>query len=156
MKKILLIILGIFVAFLIIIQFFPPEKNDNLVKPQDDIVFQLEVPTAVKKNLVSACYDCHSNRTVYPFYNRIAPVSWILAGHIREGKEHLNFSEWAGYDRKTQIGLLNDICNEILNGTMPLKGYVFMHSKAVLNEKQVEEICVWAEEAAAQVMAKSE
>lgn len=156
MKKIMTIILAALVLFLIVIQFFPPEKNDHLARPQDDIVFHLDVPAAVKKNLVSACYDCHSNRTVYPFYNRIAPVSWILAKHIREGKAQLNFSEWADYDRKTQISLLTAICDEIVSGEMPLKGYVFMHSKAVLNEKQVEEICQWAEEAAGQVMAKNE
>ncbi len=154
MKKALLIILGVVVLLFIVIQFFPPEKNDNLVKPQDDIVFQVDIPADVKKDLVNACYDCHSNRTVYPFYNKIAPVSWILANHIREGKEHLNFSEWAGYDKRTRIKLLTAVCDEITAGTMPLKGYVYMHSKAVLNEKQLENICAWTEAAAEQEMEK--
>lgn len=151
MKKVW-IILGSLVLIFIIMQFFRPEKNDNLVNPQNDIVFALDVPGPVRKKLADACYDCHSNRTVYPFYSNFAPVSWMLANHIREGKEHLNFSEWAGYDRKEQIKLLTAICEEITTGEMPMKGYVFMHSRAIINEKELEEICKWTEAASEQVL----
>jgi hypothetical protein len=155
MKKAWIIIGAIF-AILVIIQFFQPEKNDKVANPQNDIVFSLEIPTPVKKKLVNACYDCHSEKTVYPFYNRVAPVNWILARHIREGKEHLNFSAWATYDKKKQIKLLNEVCEVITNGEMPLKGYVMMHGKAVINEKEIEEICAWTEQAAEQVMSRQE
>jgi hypothetical protein len=76
----------------------------------------------------------------------------MLANHIKEGKEHLNFSEWAGYDRKEQIKLLTAICEEITTGEMPMKGYVFMHSRAIINEKELEEICKWTEAASEQVL----
>ena len=152
MKKTWLIIIGSIIALLIIIQFFQPAKNDDIVNPQDDIVFQLDMPSSVKKTLVNACYDCHSDKTRYPVYGKVAPVSWILGRHIREGKEQLNFSRWASYDRKTRIKLLTAVCDEITTGEMPLKGYVYMHSRAVLNEKQIEEICQWTEEAAENVM----
>ena len=148
--------MGSILALLIIIQFFQPEKNTKLENPQNDIVFVIEVPTAVKKKIVNACYDCHSETTVYPFYNRIVPVSWILAKHIRDGKDHLNFSEWANYDKKKQIKLLTAICEEITEGEMPLKGYVFMHSNAIINEKENEEICLWAEKSAEQIMNSQE
>ena len=154
MKKLWLIIIGSFLALFIIIQFFQPEKNDNLINPQNDIVFKLEIPTMVKKKFADACYDCHSNKTKYPVYSRVAPVSWLLAKHIRDGKEHLNFSEWANYDKKKQIKLLTAICEEITSGEMPMKGYVFMHSKAIINEKELEEICLWTEQAAEQVMSQ--
>lgn len=151
MKKVW-IIFGSLVLVFIIMQFFRPEKNDNLTNPQNDIVFVLDVPAPVKKKLADACYDCHSNRTVYPFYSNFAPVSWMLANHIKEGKEHLNFSEWAGYERKEQIKLLTAICEEITSGEMPMKGYVFMHSRAIINEKELEEICKWTETASEQVL----
>jgi hypothetical protein len=156
MKKILLIILGSLLAVFIIIQFFPPEKNVQVKDPKNDIVFSVQIPTLVKKKIVDACYDCHSDKTVYPFYNRIAPVSWILAGHIRNGREHLNFSDWAAYDRKKQIKLLTAICDELNSGEMPLKGYVLMHSRAVLNEKEIADICAWTEEAASEIMNKKD
>lgn len=154
MKKAWIILGSVFFIF-IVIQFFQPEKNDKVPNPQNDIVFAVDIPAPVKKKIVDACYDCHSNRTKYPFYNRVAPVSWLLANHIKEGKEHLNFSEWASYEKKKQIKLLSEICDEISSGEMPLKGYVFMHSRAVINEKEIEEICRWTETASEQIMAKS-
>jgi hypothetical protein len=156
MKKIIIIIIASLFFIFIIIQFFPPKKNDNLVNPQNDIVFKLEIPTAVKKKIVDACYDCHSDKTVYPIYNRIAPVSWKLAYDIRRAKEHLNFSEWANYDRKTQIKLLSKICDELKAGEMPLKSYVFMHSKAVINPDELNQICQWTDKASEQVMDQKE
>ena len=156
MKKIWIVIIGSILALLILIQFFQPEKNDNLVNPQNDIVFKIDMPSPVKKKIVDACYDCHSDKTAYPAYSRVAPVSWLLANHIRKGKEQLNFSEWANYDRKKQIKLLTDICEVITDGEMPLKSYVFMHSKAVISEKELEEICQWTEQASEQVMSSQE
>jgi hypothetical protein len=156
MKKVWIIFIITLFFIFIIIQFFPPKKNDNLVNQQNDIVFKLEIPTPVKKKIVDACYDCHSNKTAYPFYNNIAPVSWIMAQHVREGKANLNFSEWANYDRKTQIKLLTKICDEIKAGEMPLKSYVFMHGKAIINPKELEEICQWTEQASEQVMGQKE
>jgi len=152
MKKVWLIITGSFLALLIIIQFFQPKKNDKILNPQNDIIFSLEIPVNVKKTIVNACYDCHSDKTAYPFYNKVVPVSWMMAKHIRDAKEHLNFSDWASYDRKKQIKLLMAICEEITEGEMPLKSYVFMHSNAIINEKQLEDICQWTEDAAEQVM----
>lgn len=152
MKRAWYIIISSFVALLVIIQFFQPEKNNSMANPEHDIVFQLDMPASVKKTIVNACYDCHSNMTHYPFYGKVAPASWLLAKHIREGKEQLNFSEWAGYNKREQIKLLTSICDEISSDDMPIKGYVFMHNKAVINEKQKEEICQWTEEAAGQVM----
>ena len=151
MKKAWIITGSVLLVF-IIIQFFQPEKNDNLANPQNDIVFALDIPVPVKKKIVNACYDCHSNKTAYPFYNKIAPVSWLLANHVKEGKEHLNFSEWANYDKKEQIKLLTSICEVITDGEMPLKSYVFMHSRAVINEKEIGEICQWTETASEQIM----
>jgi hypothetical protein len=146
------IIIGSFALIFIIIQFFRPEKNITVKNPKDDIVFQMDVPIPVKKKIVDACYDCHSDRTAYPIYNRIAPVSWILAHDIKEGKSHLNFSEWASYDKKKQIKLLNDICDVITEGEMPLKSYVFMHSRAIINDKEREDICKWIDIASDQIM----
>lgn len=147
MKKTWRIVIIVIIGLVIIIQFFQPEKNDKLANPQDDIVFQLDIPAPVRETLVNSCYDCHSNRTNYPFYNRIAPVSWLLAKHIRDGKAHLNFSEWANYDRKEQIKRLTEICDMIVEGEMPLKSYLLMHKKAALDELQIEEICMWGDEA---------
>lgn len=152
MKKALKIIIICFFAVVVIIQFFPPKKNNTIKNPQSDIAFALDVPSNVKKKIVNSCYDCHSDKTNYPFYNRLAPVSWMLAHDIKKGREHMNFSEWADYDKKKQIKLLGDICDELKAHEMPLKRYVIMHSKAVINKDELAEICQWTETASEQVM----
>jgi len=154
MRKPWVIIAIAVVAVLVIIQFFQPERNLSKVASTDDIFFQVQADQLVKKNIVSACYDCHSNNTRYPFYANFAPVSWMLNNHIKEGKEHLNFSEWGKYDKKEQLKLLSDICDELTAGEMPLKSYKLMHSNAVLNEKEVENICAWTDSAAEEVFNK--
>ena len=109
----------------------------------------------MKKKLADACYDCHSNRTRYPFYNQIAPVSWIMAHHVKEGKAHLNFSEWGTMEKKQQIKYLDEICEVITKGEMPLKSYTFMHSNAVIDPGQKDAICAWTEKAAEELLAGS-
>ncbi len=79
------------IAVLIILQFFQPEKNSG-PSTSDDLIQVLAVPESIANVLRSSCYDCHSNQTNYPWYNRISPVSWYLSKHISMGKEELNFS----------------------------------------------------------------
>ncbi len=154
MRKPWVIISVIFLSIVVIIQFFQPQRNLNKVASKDDIFLNLSADQLVKKNIVNACYDCHSNNTRYPFYANFAPVSWLLYNHIQEGKSHLNFSEWASYDKKKQLKLLNDICDELTSKEMPLKSYIFMHSSAILNSMEVENICNWTEAAAEEVFSK--
>ena len=78
----------------------------------------------------------------------------MMARHIREGKEQLNFSDWGKYDKKQQLKLLGEICEVVTDGSMPLKSYTFMHSSAILNDKDVENICKWTEEASEEIFNK--
>ena len=49
---------------------------------------------AIRDLAVRACYDCHSNETVWPWYSYVAPMSWLIRKDIDEGRADLNFSEW--------------------------------------------------------------
>ncbi len=152
-KTWIIIIAAIILAF-IIIQFFQPAKNSAKASTDNEIIFRLQIPINVKKNIVNACYDCHSNNTRYPLYAKIAPISWLLNNDIKEAKVKMNFSEWGQYDKMKQLKLLTDICDELTAGEMPLKAYVFMHSNAKLNPDQVNEICKWTEDAGEEVLRK--
>ena len=139
MKKVLLILL---VAF-ILIQFVRPEKNDskNEMKAMSTV---MEIPVEVTKIIETSCADCHSNSTKYPWYSEIAPASWYLAQHVKEGKENLNFSEWTAYNKDQQAHILNDI-KEVLNEReMPLKSYLLIHKDAKLTENQYQILYDWA------------
>ena len=84
---------------------------------------------------VRACYDCHSNQTVWPWYSKIAPVSWLIQNDVDRGRKRLNFSEWDRPQRGTRP---QSIQRRIQRGSMPPWYYILMHSNANLSsaEKQ--------------------
>src|SRR5210317_1996096 len=101
MKNIGRIILYIFLGSFIFIQFFRVEKNLGEEVSQDDFFVQnSSIPEAIKTQIKTSCYDCHSNHTIYPWYANIAPFSWIIDQHIRNGKDKLNLSEYGSQDDK--------------------------------------------------------
>jgi hypothetical protein len=89
-----------------------------------------------------ACQDCHSSRTTWPWYSRVAPVSWIVSKHVSEGREMLDFSEWATQPPSADERML--ICDAVSDGRMPLPEYTVMHRNAKLSKRDVELICGWA------------
>ncbi len=139
MKKVLL---GIFIVF-ILIQFIRPEKN-NSKNDTNAISTVMEIPVEVNRIIQTSCADCHSNFTLYPWYNEIAPASWFLAQHVKKGKEHLNFSEWTAYNKDQKKHLIKDL-KEVLNEReMPLKSYLLIHKDAKLSENQYQILYDWA------------
>jgi hypothetical protein len=89
-----------------------------------------------------SCQDCHSSRTTWPWYSRVAPVSWIVSRHVNEGREMLNFSEWTSQPHSADERML--ICDAVSDGRMPLPEYTVMHRNAKLSKRDVELICGWA------------
>ena len=101
------------------------------------------VSPEVHEVIKAACYDCHSNETIYPWYSHVAPFSWIIADHVIEGRDELNFSEWGTYSLKRQDHKLEEMIEEVEEGEMPMKGYVMLHSEADLTEEQTEAVFSW-------------
>ena len=89
-----------------------------------------------------SCQDCHSSRTNWPWYSRVAPVSWIVSKHVSEGREMLDFSEWANQPHSEDERM--QICDAVSGGRMPLPEYTLIHRNAKLSERDVELICGWA------------
>jgi len=104
------------------------------------------VPENIATMLKSACYDCHSNTSKFPWYSNIAPTKWLVYNHINEGREELNFSEWNTLEKDDKADILDDISSIILEGEMPIKGYTILHSEANLSEADREAIATWADE----------
>ena len=142
-KKVLLALLSI----LLVIQFFRPKKNISSPVPDTDITKVVTVPENVKIILNTACYDCHSNNTRYPWYTEIMPLGWWLNHHIEEGKEHLNFSVFATYSAKEQDHKLEECEEEVEEKEMPLKSYTRIHKDADLTEEQIHVITSWIDAA---------
>lgn len=137
------VILTIIIGLLIGIQFIRPKKN-ILEKPSiNDVSNEMGIPLEVKEILNISCYDCHSNNTKYPWYNQVAPISWMLANHINEGKEHLNFSEWNLYNENQKEHLLEDIEEVLEKNKMPLKSYLLIHNNGEITVQEKQYILEW-------------
>ena len=129
---------GVFLLF-IAIQFVPVERDNPSVSSE------IDAPPEVKNILERSCYDCHSNETRWPWYGKVAPVSWLVAHDVEEAREHLNFSEWGELSEDNQRGLIEESWEEVEEGKMPLKKYLIMHPGAKLSEGDLKILHDWAE-----------
>lgn len=140
MKRILKIIVFVLLVALVGIQFMPTERNQSEVVPKTDFLLVNNPPKNISTVLRESCYDCHSNNTKYPWYNRIQPAAWFLEDHIKEGKAELNFNEWNDYSDRRKNSKLRSIINQIEDDEMPLGSYAFIHKDASLSGKEKTEI----------------
>jgi len=127
----ILVLLGIGFIFL---QFIPYGQNQT----NPAIVQEPQWDSPITRELAQkACFDCHSNETVWPWYSKIAPVSWLVQRDVDEGREKLNFSEW---NRKDYFENLDEIGETILEGEMPPFMYYPMHPEARLTDKEKQQL----------------
>ncbi len=143
MKKYIRPVLLTLLVALLLLQFVRPAKNQSN-ESSNDISRVFPVPASVAATLRTACYDCHSNSTTYPWYAHLQPVGLWLDGHVNEGKGHLNFSEFAAYQLPRQYHKLEEIEEMVQEGEMPLNSYTFIHHNAALSPAQQTELVAWA------------
>lgn len=129
----------------IAIQFIRPARNQSGQVLQTDIANTIEIPSNVYVLLKNACYDCHSNNTIYPWYSNIQPVAWLLAKDIKNGKAKMNFSEFGSLSRRKQISRLKEMENQIKDNEMPLPSYQLMHKNARLTLEDKTLLIDWIE-----------
>lgn len=139
LKKLLLA----FLVVLLVLQAFRPEKNNSGNK-QNDISSLYPVPNNVEQILVKACNDCHSNSTVYPWYAEVQPLAWWLDDHVKDGKKHLNFNEFASYRLAKQYHKLEEVFDEVKGGEMPLESYTIVHRDANLTTEERNILLDWS------------
>ena len=125
-------------------QFVWPARGTNpALDPTRTIEARVHLPAEVDALLERSCMDCHSHQTRWPWYSRVAPASWFVTDHVTHGRKHLNFSEWARYDRDDTDFLLHHICQTAKSGTMPLASYLRLHPEARLSDEEIRMLCDW-------------
>ena len=127
-----------FLAIVLIAQFVGVERVNPPVRSE------IQVDKAIATILRGACYNCHSNETVWPWYAKVAPASWLVASDVAEGRRHLNFSDWGSYDRDTQVHKLKAIEEEITDRGMPPWYYSAVHRSSRLSSEQSSQLISWA------------
>jgi hypothetical protein len=138
-KQALVALLVVFLG----IQFVPVERRNPPVQAEQTIFAVEPVPPAVRAVFETSCLDCHSNRTRWPWYSYVAPVSWMVVHDVHEGRSHMNFSEWGSYSAKQKEHRLEAICEQLLNEDMPDAKYTLLHRSARLSHEQRELVCAW-------------
>jgi len=135
MKKTLIILVVLFIAIQLI-----PVKREN-----PPVVADFDGPAEVKDIFKVSCYDCHSNETRWVWYTNIAPVKWLAAHDVKEGREHLNFSNWGNIPSEKYGRIAYKIWDDIEEGEMPLKIHTIMHKDAILSDEQKAIVKDWAQ-----------
>ena len=126
------IVLGALIALVVVMQVVPyGRKHTN---PSANIEPVWDSPRT-RELAVRACFDCHSNRTKWPWYSSVAPLSWVIQDHVDTGRTVLNFSEWnRTYDLAEQAG------SQTIRGEMPPRSYKMLHPEARLDADERQEL----------------
>lgn len=148
MKKKILLILVVILAGIQLIQ---PERSNPPIDPQRTIQSRMTVPADIDDVLKRACNDCHSHETVWPWYSYVAPVSWLVAHDVNEGRRELNFSDWAKYKPDRLVDKLEEVSELVSERDMPMKIYLPLHPEARLTDDEIRRLSEWAKDAAAQI-----
>ncbi|WP_026836495.1 heme-binding domain-containing protein [Gillisia sp. JM1] len=141
--KILKIIGIIALVALIGIQFIPTTRNQSDIVPVTDFITTNNPPNEVESILRTSCYDCHSNSTAYPWYNKIQPAAMYLEDHIKHGKEELNFNEFGDYSDRRKKSKLKSILRQVEQNEMPLESYTLIHRDAKISDSEKELVLNW-------------
>jgi hypothetical protein len=140
------------VACVALAQLIRPDRTNPPVDAAQRIDRQLSIPSDVRVILDRSCRDCHTNETRWPGYSRVAPISWLVAYDVNEGRGEMNLSEWGRYDSEEAREKLKDMCKEVRGGDMPVWPYIWMHPETKLSPAEVERLCAWTEEQRARPM----
>ena len=124
-------------------QFLRADRTNPPEAPSASLLAR--TPSDVAAILDRSCRDCHSNQTRWPWYSHVAPMSWLLASDVHQGRDHFNYSEWTSYSSDDQDKLLNGVCSLTKRQRMPLPIYLVLHRAARLSDADVKRLCAWSD-----------
>lgn len=133
-KLVLIVIVGLF----IILQLIPLNQTNP------PVIQDANAPSDIKAILKTSCYDCHSNETVWPWYSRIAPGSFLITRDVMEGRKHLNFSDFSEMDVFDSSDVADEMLEVLEEGEMPILPYLLLHPGASLSDSQTRALMDWA------------
>jgi hypothetical protein len=125
-------------------QFFQPERINPPFDRSTSFETVAKAPPVVVAAVGRGCRDCHSNQTEWPWYSRVAPVSWLVASDVREARARLNLSEWGRFSPDMARLRLTEMCDEVSKGDMPPLQYTLIHRGAKLTTDERSALCAVA------------
>jgi hypothetical protein len=143
------------VVVVIGVQLIRPAKSNPVSHQSQTIEAHLQMTPQVATILDQSCKDCHSNKTRWPWYSHVAPVSWFVIDHVNHGRSHLNFSDWGRFERREAEEMLSLICKEVESGAMPLSSYTPLHPGSELTSEEIKVLCDWTSAEQARIQAQA-
>lgn len=149
LKRVVIIIAILFV----VAQAIRPSMTNPPVDESRTLKAKTQITPEVYAIMERSCNDCHSNKTVWPWYSQISPISWYQARHVDQGRRELNISDWARFDNRRATRKLDEICEQVKTGEMPLSSYLLLHPSAKLSDADKQALCNWTEQERARLAA---
>lgn len=138
MKRFLKIIIkwgvGLLVAGFVLLQLVPYGRNHTNPPVQNEPNWDSPETKALAER---ACFDCHSNESIWPWYSNVAPISWLVQHDVEEGRQKLNFSEWGTRGEGEEGG---EMVESIDRGRMPPAIFLITHPEARLTDAELEQL----------------
>jgi len=114
----------------------PYSSVTEAVAPNTPLLGSAHFNSASTAAMTVACHNCHSNQTHWPWYSRVAPLSWLIRRDVSQGRQFLNFSQWAAYGAAGQSQLSVLAAEQIKLGKMPPQRYLLLHPEARLTDQE--------------------
>lgn len=125
-------------------QLIRPDRRNPVIDASRTIQAHVDANSALPDIFARSCGNCHSNATVWPRSSNVAPVSWLVARVVADGRKAVNFSDWAAYQPDAQRTLLAASCEDVRVGKMPGGAYTLLYPEARLSVQDIETICAAA------------
>jgi hypothetical protein len=116
-------------------------KNQNSGAP---LLAGGHIDASAKNILIRSCQDCHSEKTNWPWYSYVAPMSWMVERDVSQARSHMNLSRWDAYDSETQMELLDTVPLMVHQRLMPLPRYLRLHPEARMSNADINALARWA------------
>lgn len=142
-RKIIRLALITALVALLIIQFFQIDKTNPPIDAAQDFIGATNPPAPIANILQTACYDCHSHTTEYPWYTNVQPLAWWIKGHIDNGNKQLNYSIWTTYTAKKKAHKIEEMIEVVEGKEMPMLSYMVAHNDAWIDATQRRELVDW-------------
>jgi hypothetical protein len=112
-------------------------------RSKDPLLSGADIPPSVAAVFTNSCVNCHSEKTEWPWYSHVAPISWMVESDVKHAREHLNLSQWDELQSIDKRTLLTAIAKEVERGDMPPRRYLVIHSKAKLSAEDSARVIEW-------------
>ena len=130
-------------------QFLRPEYVNREIDPAKE----LRAPANVQAILDRSCADCHSQKTKWPWYSQVSPISWWLVDHVGHARRDFSLSDFQSYTPERAAHKMEEVCEQIEKGQMPLPSYLWIHRDARLSAADKQTLCTWAKSEQSRILA---